>query len=115
MSLQSSKFFEISWRLHLLNDTDFLRVDVDSFGCYNKSKKLPTGHTQEGLGGVHLQLMHLHYVEYSLQICYVITFVAALDCNIIYIAFYGLTYMLVEDHIHGVLVCHICILQAKGH
>jgi len=68
---------------------------------------------QEGLGGFHLQLMRPYDVEYSLQICYVITFIVAFHYNIIYVAFYG--HMLVEDRIHGALVCRTCILQAKGH
>ena len=59
--------------------------------------------------------MHLHDVEYSLQICYVITFVAVPYCNIIYIALYDLAYMLTEDRIHDALVCCTCILQAKKH
>ena len=44
-----------------------------------------------------------------------IAFVVALLCNIVYVAFYGLAYMLMEDNIHGPLVCCLCIRQAKGH
>jgi len=57
--------------------------------------------------------MRSHDVEYSLQICNMITFVADLHCNIIYIALYALAYMLVEDRIRGTLVCCICVLQSK--
>jgi len=56
-----------------------------------------------------------HDVEYSLQICYVITFIIALHCDIIYVELYGLAYMLVKDRIHCVLVCCTCIFEAKGH
>ena len=54
LSLQPSEFSEISWTLHLVDDTEFLRVEMDSFGCHNKPKEFATGYPQEGLGWVHL-------------------------------------------------------------
>ena len=59
--------------------------------------------------------MRLHDIEYCLQICYVITFGTAFHCNIVYVAFYCFAYMLVENCIHGSLVCCPCILQFEGH
>jgi len=66
MSLQTSKFFKTSWRLHLLDGTDFLRIKMNSFACHNKSKELATGYPKEGFDRVHLQLMRSHDVEYLL-------------------------------------------------
>ena len=44
-----------------------------------------------------------------------IAFVATFHGDIINIAFYGLAYMLMEDHIHGPLICRTSVLQAEGH
>jgi len=44
-----------------------------------------------------------------------IAFVMAFHSDIIDIAFYGLTYMLMEDHIRGVLIGCTSVIQAKGH
>jgi len=59
--------------------------------------------------------MSLHDVEHSFQVCEVIAFVATFHGDIIEIAFYGLAYMLMEDRIHGALICRTGVLQAKGH
>jgi len=56
-----------------------------------------------------------HDIEHSLQVSEVIAFVMAFHGDIIDIAFYGLVYMLMEDHIHGTLICRTNILQAEGH
>jgi len=60
--------------LHFLDGADFLWVEVDSFGCYDKLEEFTAGYPHEGLGGIHLQLMRLHNIEYYLHICYVIIF-----------------------------------------
>jgi len=67
-----------------------------------------------GLGGVHLQLMCPHDVEYSLQICKMVAFIAAFHCKIIYVAFYGLAYMIMEDRIHSLLIGCSDVLQSEG-
>ena len=113
-SLRSFKFFKIFWRLHLLNNVDFLSVEMGSFGCNNMSKNFTVGHPQEGLGWVHLQLMCSHDIEYSFLIYYMITFVMTLHCNIVYVTLYGLAYVLMEDCIYGLLICHPCIFQSEG-
>jgi len=77
--------------------------------------KFATGYPQEGFGRVHLQLVSLHDVKHSFQVCEVIAFVATFHDDIIDILFYGLVYMLIEDRIHGTLICCTNILQAKGH
>jgi len=59
--------------------------------------------------------MSPHDVEHFSQVCEMITFVTAFYSGIISIAFYGLTYMLMEDRIHGVLISCTSILQAKRH
>ena len=43
-----------------------------------------------------------------------IAFVAAFHGDIINIAFYGLVYMLMEDRIHGALICRTSVLKIKG-
>ena len=70
--LQSSKLSKIPWRMHFLDGADCLWVEVNSFGCHNKPKELTAGYPHEGFGGIHLQLMCSHDIEYCLQICYVI-------------------------------------------
>ena len=57
----------------------------------------------------------MHDVEHSLQACVVIAFVTALHDDIIDVAFYGFTYMLVEDRVHDALICRTSVLQAEGH
>ena len=59
--------------------------------------------------------MSPHDVEHSLQVCEVIAFVTAFHGDVIDVAFYGFTYMLVEDHVHGALICCTSVLQAEGH
>ena len=93
----------------------FFCFEVDYFGCHYKSKELATGYSQERFGGVHLQLMRLHDIEYCLQICYVVTFRMTFHCNIVYVAFHCFTYMLIKDYIHNSLICHPRILQSEGH
>jgi len=88
---------------------------VNSFGYNDKYKEFATGYPKEGFGWVHLQLVSLHDVEYSFQVCEMIAFVAAFHDVIINIALYGLAYMLMEDRIHDTLICRTNILQAKGH
>jgi len=44
-----------------------------------------------------------------------IAFVATLHCIIVDVAFYDLVYMIMEDCIHGILICYPDILQAEGH
>jgi len=100
--------------LHLLDGADFLRVEVDSFGCNDKPKKF-TGYPQEGFGGIHLQLMRPHDIEYCLQIYYVIAIDTIFYCNIVYVAFHCFAYILVENYIHSSLVCRPLILQPEGH
>jgi len=100
--------------LHLLDDTDFLWIQVNSFGCNNKSKEFATGYPHEELGWIHLQLMSLHDVKHSLQVCEMIAFVATFHGDIINVAFYGFTYMLVEDRIHGTLICRTSVFKTKG-
>jgi len=56
--------------------------------------------------------MRLLDVEYSLQIYYVITFVAALHCNIVYVALYDLAYVLIGNCIHRLLVCCPYVFQS---
>jgi len=60
-------------------------------------------------------LFDVYDVEYSLQICYVIAFVVAFHYNIIYVALYGLTYVLVENYINHMLVCYPRVLQSERH
>jgi len=84
-----------------LDGADFLWIQVNSFGRNNKSKEFFTGYPQEGFSQVHLQLMSPHDVEHSFQACEMIAFVATFNGYIINIAFYGLTYMFIEDRIHG--------------
>ena len=88
---------------------------MNSFGCNNKSKKFTTSYPQEGLGWVHVQLVCPHDVEHSFHVYEVIAFVATFHSDIIDIAFYGLTYMLMEDRIHGALIGCTSVLQAEGH
>jgi len=88
---------------------------VNSFRCNNISKEFTTCYPQEGLGWIHLQLASLHDVEHSFRVCKMIAFVVTFYDDIIDIAFYGLVYILMEDHIHGTLICHTSVLQAKGH
>jgi len=93
---------------------DFLWIQVNFFGCNDKFKKFATGYPQEGLDWVHLQLVSLHDVEHSFQVCEMIAFVTAFHSNIVDGAFYSLTYMPMEDRIHGALISCISILQARG-
>jgi len=93
-----------------LDGSDLLRIEMNSFRCNNKFKEFITGYPQEGLGWVHLQLMSSHDVEHSPQVREVIAFVAAFHGDVIDVAFYGLTYMLVKDRIHGTLICHTNVL-----
>jgi len=86
---------------------------VNFFGCNEKVKEFAIGYPQ-GLSWVHLQLVNPHDVEHFFQICEMIAFVAAFHSDIIDIAFYGLAYMLIEDHIHGVLIGYTSVLQAKS-
>ena len=65
---------------------------MNSFRCNNKFKEFTTSYPQEGLDWIHLQLVSLHDVEHSLQVCEVITFVVAFHSDIIDIAFYDLAY-----------------------
>jgi len=88
---------------------------MNSFGCNDKSKKFITGFPQEGLRWVHLQLVSPHDVEHSLQVCKGIAFVTAFHGDIIDIALYGPAYMLMEDRVHGTLICRTSVLQAEGH
>jgi len=43
-----------------------------------------------------------------------IAFVMTFHGNIIDVAFYGLTYMLMEERIHGALIGCTSVLQTKG-
>jgi len=52
---------------------------------------------------------------YSFQVYEMITFVTTIHSDIIDVAFYGLTYMLIEDRIHGALIGCTSVLQAKGY
>ena len=54
---------------------------------------------QEGFGGIHLQLMRSHDIEYCLQLCYVITFGTTFYRNIVYVEFHCFAYMFVENYI----------------
>ena len=105
----------ISRRLNLLDGMDFLQVQVNFFECNDKSKKFATGYPQEGLGWVSFQLVGPYDVERSLQVCEMIAFVMPFHSDIIDVAFYSLTYMFMEDRIHGVLIGCSRVLQAKGH
>jgi len=69
-------------------------MQVNFFGCNNKSKEFVTSYTKEGFGWVHLQLVSPHDVEHSFQIREMIGFIAAFHSDIIDIAFYVLAYML---------------------
>jgi len=86
---------------------------VDSFGYHNEAEELPL--PQEGFGGIHLQLMRPHDIEYCLQICYVIAFGMTFHYNIVYVVFYRFLYMLMKNCIHSFLVCRARILQPEGH
>ena len=44
-----------------------------------------------------------------------IAFVMIFHDDIIDIAFYDLAYMLMEDRIHGTLICRATVLQAERH
>ena len=98
-----------------MNGTNLLWIEVNSFECNNKSKKFSIGYPQKGLGWVHLQLVSPHDIEYSFQVCEVTAFVVTFHGDIIDIEFYGLEYMLMEDRIHGALICCTGIFQAEGH
>ena len=56
---------------------------------------------QEGLCGIHLQLMSPHDVKDHLQVRYVITFSAAFYRDVINIAFHRFAYLLMENGIHS--------------
>ena len=88
---------------------------MDSFGYPDEPKEFTASYPQEGFGGIHLQVMRLHDIEYCLQVCYVIAFGMAFYCNIVYVAFHCFAYMLIEDCIHSSLICCPRILQSEEH
>jgi len=98
--LQSSKFFEISWRLHLLVGIDFLRVDVDSFGCYNEPKEFATGCPMKDLVGfifswcAHMMSNTIFRSAMWLLLSRLFTAISS-----------TFAYMLLEDRIHCSLIC----------
>ena len=95
----SPKHSNIPWRLHLLDNTNFLWVDVDPFGCNDKPKEFTAGYPQERFGGIHFQLIRQYNIEYCFQICYVITFGTAFHCNILYVI--PLFYVYVRGKLHS--------------
>jgi len=41
-ALKTLEFFEILWRLHILNGFDLVGIKINSFGCDNESQELAT-------------------------------------------------------------------------
>jgi len=56
----------------------------------------------------------LHDVEHSPQVREVIAFVETFHGDVIDLAFYGLTYMLVKDRIYGTLIVAPAFFKPKG-
>ena len=76
---------------------------------------MSTGYPQERFSWVPLQLMSLHDVEYSFQVCEMIAFVMDFHNDIVDIAVYNLVYILIKDCIHDTLIGCTSVLQAKGY
>ena len=60
------------YRLHLIG------IDMNTFSGDDEPKKFSAGHSEEGFGGVHLQLMTPHEIEHRLQVLNVIILITAL-------------------------------------
>ena len=50
--------------------------------------EFPASYLQEEFGGIRLQLMHPHDIEYCIQINYLIAFGTVFHYNIIYVTFH---------------------------
>ena len=88
-----------------MDGLNLFRVEVDSFGCYNKTKEFSASYPQERFSRIHLELMSSHDFEYLFEIGEMILFITAFDRNVINVTFDCLMKMFSKNGAHSALVC----------
>ncbi|KAL5977910.1 hypothetical protein ACLOJK_036933 [Asimina triloba] len=104
---------KVAWGRHCLDCLSFERIDLDALMSDNEAKELAGRDSECTLKWVHLQVISPKVEKYHPQVVIMFLKTARANDQVIDIAFYVPMKHVVEDGLHGPLICWADIFESQ--